>query len=103
MACIIMEFIVFILTLFPLTSFIYLSFKRSNLRKWLPAMFCLTITFACSNIEAFKMLETTFNFAEHLFSMLIGVSFLGGALLEYISSISKKNNPIKSKNIGGHK
>jgi len=83
------EIIILIMTIFPLIGLLGMVWKNKSIAKWIPAFFCLFMTFVCTNAEAVIFPEI-FNFLEHFFSMMIGITLALGASIELYNSYNKR-------------
>ena len=89
------EMIILIMTIFPLIALFGTVWKNKSVAKWIPAFFCLFMTFVCTNVEAL-ILPDTFNFLEHFFSMMIGITLAGAAFYElYISFNTRRESSLR--------
>ncbi|MFX1274599.1 MAG: hypothetical protein ACFFAT_06085 [Promethearchaeota archaeon] len=92
--------IILIMTIFPLMALLGTVWKNKTVAKWIPGFFCLFMTFVCTNAEAL-ILPDTFNFFEHFFSMMIGITMAGAAILELYNIFNKSKyrriSPIKKE------
>ena len=78
-----LEFLALILILIPFSFAYYILKRRKDMIPLLPGATCLVLSFACTNLEAFAAPEM-FNFFEHFFIMLAGITFLVAMLYMYV-------------------
>ncbi|TFG03298.1 MAG: hypothetical protein EU539_12400 [Promethearchaeota archaeon] len=91
----IIEFIALLLILVPFSLAYYILKRRKDMIPLLPGATFLVLSFLCTNLEAFAAPDA-FNFMEHLFIMLAGISFvLGMFFMHYIKKSDE--SIIKSK------
>jgi len=83
------EIIILIMTIFPLIALLGTVWKNRSVAKWIPGFFCLFMTFVCTNAEAVAFPEA-FNFLEHFFSMMIGITLALAAFVELYNSYNKR-------------
>jgi hypothetical protein len=83
------ELIILFMTIFPLISLMGAVWKNRSIAKWIPVFICLFLTFLCTNLEALAAPEA-FNFFEHFFSMMIGITMAIAAILEVFNAYTKK-------------
>ena len=91
-----LEFLALVLVLCPFAFSYYILKRRKDMFPLLPGATFLVLSFLCTNLEAFAAPEE-FNFLEHLFIMLMGISFLIGISYMYFKKSSKKAIEIKEK------
>ena len=90
------EIIVFIMLCIPLFASLMVVRKRKEFAKWIPGFFCLFMMFLCTNVEAI-ILGDVFNFFEHFFAMMAGLTFCAAAVLDlYKSAIKTEEKQITS-------
>ena len=90
-----LEFLALILILIPFSFAYYILKRRKDMIPLLPGATCLVLSFACTNLEAFAAPEM-FNFFEHFFIMLAGITFLVAMLYTHVLKGSKTPE-LKSK------
>ena len=83
------EIIILIMTIFPMISLLAAVWKNKTIAKWIPVFVCLFLTFFCTNVEALAAPEI-FNFFEHFFSMMIGITMAMAAFVELFSAYNKR-------------
>ncbi len=77
------------MTIFPLIGLLGTVWNNKSVAKWIPGFFCLFMTFVCTNAEALAF-PVIFNFFEHFFSMMIGITLALAAFLELYNSYNKR-------------
>ena len=83
-----LEFVSLILILIPFSFSYYILKRRKDMIPLLPGATCIVLSFACTNLEAFAAPEI-FNFFEHFFIMLGGITFLVAMIYMHILKGSK--------------
>ena len=83
-----LEFVALVLILIPFSFVYYIMKRRKDMIPLLPGAACLVLSFACTNLEAFAAPEM-FNFFEHFFIMLAGITFLVAMVYMYVLKDSK--------------
>lgn len=89
----ILEFLAMIIVLIPLTFSIFIIKRRKDMIPLFPGVAFIFLSFICTNLEAF-VAPDAFNFLEHLFIMLGGISFLLGMIFIYYNTSSNKSSII---------
>ncbi|TFG13029.1 MAG: hypothetical protein EU535_05560 [Promethearchaeota archaeon] len=85
----ILEFIALLIIICPFSFAYYIIKRRKDMFPLLPGATFLVLSFLCTNLEAFAAPDA-FNFMEHLFIMLAGISFLVAMIFMHYIKISKK-------------
>jgi uncharacterized membrane protein YadS len=83
------EIIILIMTIFPLISLLGAVWKNRSVAKWIPGFVCLFLSFVCTNAEALAAPEA-FNFFEHFFSMMMGITMAIAGVVELFGAFDKK-------------
>jgi len=87
-----LEFLSLLLIVIPLFFAYYLLKRRKDMLPLIPGAIFLMLSFLCTNLEAFASPDE-YNFMEHFFIMLAGVSFLLGMGYRYFTKLSVKPVP----------
>ena len=82
------ELIMLIISAIPIIFSPYIYKKRRDILKWAPGYYSLFLVFLFTNLEAFA-LPDFFNFLEHFFIMIAGISMCVIAMYEYYSKVIK--------------
>ncbi len=82
------ELIMLIISSIPIIFSPYLYKKRRDILKWAPGYYSLFLVFLSTNLEAF-VAPDFFNFLEHFFIMIAGISMCVVAMYEYYSKVIK--------------
>ncbi len=90
------ELIVLIILSIPVAFSPYLLKKRRDIMKWAPGYYALFLTFLATNLEAF-IAPDEFNFLEHFFAMVAGISMFAAAIYEYYTKILRGSLPKQPK------
>jgi hypothetical protein len=85
----ILEFIAFLIVVCPFSFAYYILKRRKDMIPLFPGATFLVLSFACTNLEAFAAPDA-FNFLEHFFIMLAGVSFLLAMIIMHFNKMFKK-------------
>jgi len=85
----ILEFIALLIIICPFSFAYYIIKRRKDMLPLLPGASFLVLSFLCTNLEAFAAADT-FNFLEHFFIMLAGISFLIAMILMHFLKKSNK-------------
>ena len=96
-----LEFLSLLLILIPFSFAYYLLKRRRDMIPLLPGAAFLVLSFLCTIVEAFAAPDE-FNFFEHFFIMLAGISFILGMGYRYYKKLSIQQVPeVKHKNREG--
>jgi hypothetical protein len=93
----ILEFIALIIILCPFSFAYYIVKRRKDMLPLLPGATFLVLSFLCTNLEALAAPDT-FNFLEHFFIMLSGISFLLAMIFMHFLKMFKKSELISKHN-----
>jgi predicted tellurium resistance membrane protein TerC len=93
----ILELIAMFLIIIPFSFAYFILKRRKDMYPLLPGATFLVLSFICTNLEALAAPDT-FNFLEHFFIMLCGISFLLGIIyMHFISEKSIFKSNVKEK------
>ena len=85
----ILEFIAMLIVICPFSFAYYILKRRKDMIPLLPGTTFLVLSYVCTNLEAFAAPDV-FNFLEHFFIMLTGISFLLAMIFMYYIKMSNK-------------
>lgn len=86
----ILEFIAMLIIICPFSFAYFILKKRKDMIPLLPGATFIVLSYVCTNLEAFAAPDA-FNFLEHFFIMLSGISFFLAMIVMHYNKMFKKS------------